>query len=239
MTIKCAVKSVSLLTDSIYRILLQPAAPVSYKAGQYLLVVLGTKNKHPFSIVSSPCRQNGHELELHICVAKKNACALDVVNASKATLEKGDDSFLIEAPHGDAWLREERQRPLILVAGGTGFSYVRSMIDYCLSQNFTQLIFLYWGGRDINHLYSNNEMKMLALKHSQLNYIPVLENAPKNWSSKIGNVLEAVMEDFVSLSKYDVYIAGRLEMVIMAREKFCNERGVRCEHLFADAFAYL
>ncbi|OEE68704.1 NAD(P)H-flavin reductase [Enterovibrio norvegicus FF-33] len=239
MTIKCEVTSVSSLTNNTYRILLKPEQPVSYKAGQYLLAVMGEKDKRPFSIASSPCRQNGHELELHIGAAEENAYAMDVVKAAQAALEKGDDSFLIEAPHGEAWLRQERQRPLVLIAGGTGFSYVRSMLDHCLSQGFKQPIFLYWGGRDISQLYANDEMEALALKNSLLTYIPVVENTPQGWVGKEGNVLQAVMEDFVSLSAYDVYIAGRFEMAGAAREMFCTERGAERDHLFGDAFAFL
>ncbi|WP_407331733.1 NAD(P)H-flavin reductase [Enterovibrio sp. 27052020O] len=239
MTIKCEVTSVSSLTNNTYRILLKPEHPVSYKAGQYLLAVMGEKDKRPFSIASSPCRQNGHELELHIGAAEENAYAMDVVKAAQEALAKGEQSFVIEAPHGDAWLREERQRPLILIAGGTGFSYVRSMLDHCLSQGFNQPIFLYWGGRDISQLYANDEMEALALKNSQLTYIPVVENTLEGWSGKEGNVLQAVMEDFISLSAYDVYIAGRFEMAGAAREMFCTERGAERDHLFADAFAFL
>ena len=56
--------------------------------------------------------------------------------------------FTIDAPHGDAWLQEDRQeRSLLLIAGGTGFSYVRSILDHCISQNKTQPIYLYWGGK--------------------------------------------------------------------------------------------
>ncbi|SKA58699.1 NAD(P)H-flavin reductase [Enterovibrio nigricans] len=239
MTINCEVLSVSPLANNTYRILLKPELPVEYKAGQYLLAVMGEKDKRPFSIASSPCRQNGHELELHIGAAEENAYASEVVKAAKGTLEKGDNSFLIEAPHGNAWLRDERQRPLVLIAGGTGFSYVRSMLDHCLSQGFTQLIFLYWGGRDLSQLYANEEMEALALKNSQLTYIPVVESVSEGWNGKVGNVLEAVMEDFVSLSAYDIYMAGRFEMAGAAREMFCNERGAERDHLFADAYAFL
>lgn len=239
MTIKCEVTSVSPLTNNTYRILLKPERPVSYKAGQYLLAVMGEKDKRPFSIASSPCRQGGRELELHIGAAEENAYAMDVVKAAQATLEKGDNSFVIDAPHGDAWLREERQRPLVLIAGGTGFSYVRSMVDHCLGQGFELPIFLYWGGRDISQLYANDEMEALALKNSNLTYIPVVETAPEGWNGKTGNVLEAVMEDFISLSAYDIYIAGRFEMAGAAREMFCHERGAERDHLFADAYAFL
>lgn len=239
MSIKCEVLSVSSLTNNTYRVLLKPEKSVNYKAGQYLVAVMGDNDKRPFSIASSPCRQNGHELELHIGAAEENAYALDVVNAAKAALEKKDHSFIIEGPNGNAWLRENRQRPLLLIAGGTGFSYVRSMLDHCLAQGFSSPIFLYWGGRDMTQLYANEEMKTLALKNPQLTYIPVLETPPANWSGKVGNVLDAVMDDFDSLSSYDIYIAGKFEMSAVAREKFCLERGADKENIFSDAFAFI
>ena len=67
MTIQCKVKSIQPLACNTYQILLHPESPVPFKAGQYLMVVMGEKDKRPFSIASSPCRHEG-ELELHICL---------------------------------------------------------------------------------------------------------------------------------------------------------------------------
>ncbi|MFD2179768.1 NAD(P)H-flavin reductase [Veronia pacifica] len=239
MPIHCEVMSVTALTTNTYRILLKPEQAVTYKAGQYLLAVMGEKDKRPFSIASSPCRQNGHELELHIGAAEENPYALEVVNAAKEALEKGDASFVIEGPEGDAWLREDRQRPLLLIAGGTGFSYVRSMLDHCLSQKINVPIFLYWGGRGQEQLYANEELEALALKHSNVTYVPVVQDNNDSWQGRTGTVLDAVMADFVSLSTYDIYIAGRFEMAGAAREMFTSERGASRTSMFADAYAFL
>ena len=65
MTIKCKVKSIEPLACNTFQILLHPEEPVEFKAGQYLMVEMGEKDKRPFSIASSPCRHQG-ELELHI-----------------------------------------------------------------------------------------------------------------------------------------------------------------------------
>lgn len=239
MFIKCEVLSVNSLSSNAYRVVLKPDHDIEYKAGQYLQVIMGENDKRPFSIVSYPNKQKKQQLELHIGAADKNAYAFEVVKMAIETWQKKDNSFVIEAPFGEAWLREKTERPLVLIAGGTGFSYVRSILDYAISQEFSHPIFLYWGGRDLEQLYANDEMKMLELKHHLLTYIPVLENAPEQWTGKIGNVLEAVMDDFVSLSDYDIYIAGRFEMSGIAREMFCNERGAAKDHLFSDAFAFL
>ncbi|MFA0521062.1 NAD(P)H-flavin reductase, partial [Vibrio sp. 10N.222.55.E8] len=106
-------------------------------------VEMGDKDKRPFSIASSPCRHQG-ELELHIGAAEHNAYASEVVEAMKKAQAEGGN-IAIDAPHGDAWVKEESERPLLLIAGGTGFSYVRSILDHCIAQNSKKEIHLYWG----------------------------------------------------------------------------------------------
>ncbi len=239
MSINCAVKRVENLAPNTYRILLTPESALSFKAGQYLLAVMGEKDKRAFSIASAPGRESGNELELHIGAADHNPYAHEVVERAKACFEAGGNDFEIDAPHGDAWLREDGEHPRLLIAGGTGFSYVRSMVEHALSQGLNTPVFLYWGGRDAAQLYASEEMQALADANPNLVYVPVVENAESDWQGKVGNVLEAVMSDFVCLADYDIYIAGRFEMAGAAREMFCNERNADRERLFADAYAFI
>ncbi|MCW8329496.1 NAD(P)H-flavin reductase [Photobacterium sp. SDRW27] len=236
MSIKCEVKSVEPLACNTFRILLKPEQSVDFKAGQYLLAVMGEKDKRPFSIASSPCREG--ELELHIGAAEHNPYAIEVVDTMKAALADGQQ-VEIEAPHGEAWVRETSDKPLLMIAGGTGFSYVRSILDNCLSRGVSQPIFVYWGGRDACQLYAHDELQALAEQHANLTYVPVVETAPEGWQGKTGNVLEAVSDDFVSLSSYDIYLCGRFEMAGAAREMFTAEKGAERERMFADAFAFI
>ncbi|UAB70430.1 NAD(P)H-flavin reductase [Vibrio sp. SCSIO 43132] len=237
MTIKCQVKSIESLACNTYQILLHPETPVSFKAGQYLLVEMGEKDKRPFSIASSPCRHEG-ELELHIGAAEHNAYASEVVEAMKKALEEGGD-IAIDAPHGDAWVREESQNPLLLIAGGTGFSYVRSILDHCVSQNLSNAIHLYWGAKDECQLYAKEELHEIANAHGNITFVPVVEEAPENWAGKVGNVLQAVEADFESLENVDIYIAGRFEMAGAAREQFTQSKQANRDQMYADAYAFI
>ncbi|RSD32205.1 NAD(P)H-flavin reductase [Vibrio pectenicida] len=237
MTIQCKVKSIEPLACNTYRILLHPETPVAFKAGQYLTVVMGEKDKRPFSIASSPCRHQG-ELELHIGAAEHNAYAIEVVDEMKKALDN-DTEINIEAPHGEAWVREDSERPLLLIAGGTGFSYVRSILDHCIAQNKVNNIYLYWGARDECQLYAMEELNDIASKYVNVQFVPVVEQANSNWTGRHGNVLAAVVEDFESLANYDIYIAGRFEMAGAAREQFTQNKGVNRERIFADAYAFI
>lgn len=237
MSIQCKVKSIESLAANTYRILLHPEQSVAFKAGQYLMVVMGEKDKRPFSIASSPCRHEG-ELELHIGAAEQNAYAHEVVEAMKSALANGT-SITIDAPHGDAWVKEESDRPLLLIAGGTGFSYVRSILDHCVAQQKTNPIYLYWGARDNCQLYAKDELVSLAAQYSNVHFIPVVEQAPSEWQGKVGNVLEAINEDFNSLEDFDIYIAGRFDMAGAAREQFTQNKQARSDRMFADAYAFI
>lgn len=236
MTIRCKVKSIEPLAINTFRVLLHPETPVEFKAGQYLMVEMGEKDKRPFSIASSPCRHQG-ELELHIGAAEENAYALEVVSRMQEAFKENKD-ILIDAPHGMAYLKEST-RPMILIAGGTGFSYVRSILDHCISQALTNNIFLYWGARSKSQLYAFDELSAIQQEHTNITFVPVVEESEGLWAGKTGNVLQAVMSDFDDLSTYDIYIAGRFEMAGSAREQFTFNKKALVEHIYSDAFAFI
>lgn len=53
-TLSCKVTSVEAITDTVYRVRLVPEAPVSFRAGQYLMVEMDERDKRPFSMASTP-----------------------------------------------------------------------------------------------------------------------------------------------------------------------------------------
>lgn len=237
MIIECKVKSIQPLASHTYQILLLPQQRVSFKAGQYLMVVMGEKDKRPFSIASSPCRHEG-ELELHIGAAEHNAYAQEVVHAMQQALAQGS-TITIDAPHGEAWLKEESSRPLLLIAGGTGFSYVRSILDHCVAQQKEMPVYLYWGARDEGQLYAKQELETLSDEYANIHFIPVVEQASASWQGKVGNVLQAIEQDFESLADFDIYLAGRFDMARAAREQFTQHKQANQERMFADAYAFI
>ncbi|GAB7263278.1 MULTISPECIES: NAD(P)H-flavin reductase [Dickeya] len=231
-TLSCTVTSVDAITDTVYRVRLLPSAPFSFRAGQYLMVVMDERDKRPFSMASTPIEQES--IELHIGASEMNLYAMAVMD--RILKEK---SLVVDIPHGDAWLREDSDRPLILIAGGTGFSYVRSILLTVLARQPERQVSVYWGGRELRHLYDLGELQSLAQAHSNLNVIPVVEQPDEQWHGRSGTVLSAVLQDFGTLASHDIYIAGRFEMAKIARERFCNERGAQPAHMYSDAFSFI
>lgn len=155
-TLSCKVTSVEAITDTVYRVRLVPDAAFSFRAGQYLMVVMDERDKRPFSMASTPDEKGF--IELHIGASELNLYAMAVMDRILK-----DREIVVDIPHGDAWLRDDEERPLILIAGGTGFSYVRSILLTALARNPNRDVTIYWGGREEKHLYD-----LLSWKHSLL-----------------------------------------------------------------------
>ncbi|MFB6421656.1 MAG: NAD(P)H-flavin reductase [Candidatus Malihini olakiniferum] len=232
-TLRCKVTSVEAITNTVYRVRLLPEVPFSFRAGQYLMVVMDERDKRPFSMASTPMEQRF--IELHVSASELNLYAMAVMD--RILKER---ALTVDIPHGEAWFREESDRPLILIAGGTGFSYVRSiLLTIVFSHHLERDVAIYWGGREIKQLYDLNELHSLAIQHAYLQVIAVVEQPEREWHGRIGTVLNAVLQDYSTLSGYDIYIAGRFEMAKIARELFCNERGALIDHLYSDAFSFI
>jgi aquacobalamin reductase/NAD(P)H-flavin reductase len=229
-SIRCKIEKVAPFNDAVYQVLLRPEKPLEFKAGQYLCVVMGEKDKRPFSIASAP----GSELiELHIGAAVSESYPMQVVERLR-----NNSHIDIEAPSGEAFLRHQSVRPRLLVAGGTGFSYIKSLVEQQIALGQKVETLLYWGCRNPEAMYYETIAREWHQAHPWLHFVPVVEQADADWQGKQANLLSQIRSDFVSLVGYDIYIAGRFDMVGAARELF-REMGLDEAHLYGDAFAFI
>ncbi len=228
--INCQVKLLTPLTDNVYKVLLAPEKKVDFLPGQYLNFVMSEEDKRPFSIANSPDK---NMIELQIGAFGADSYPMQVIDRLKES-----DIVTVELAFGDAYLRTDSERPLLLMAGGTGFSYVKSMLEYLVATKSTRPVLLYWGLREPSACYELDQTQALVNTLAHANFIPVVEHADENWRGKVGLVHEVVMSDIVSLEPYDIYLAGRFEMIGKVRNDFI-EQGALIEHMYADAFAYL
>uniref|UniRef100_A0A3B0LXI9 NAD(P)H-flavin reductase n=1 Tax=Arsenophonus endosymbiont of Trialeurodes vaporariorum TaxID=235567 RepID=A0A3B0LXI9_9GAMM len=231
-TLSCEVVSIESITDTVYRVRLLPDGQFSFRAGQYLMVIMDERDKRPFSLASIPSEKK--LIELHIGASEFNLYAMAVMERIFA-----QNNINIDIPHGKAWFRQGSKKPIILIAGGTGFSYTRSILYAALEENPDRDITFYWGGRRLENLYYLGELQSLSEQYRNIKIIPVVEQPESDWRGRTGTVLSAVLDDFGSLTKYEIYIAGRFEMAKIARERFCSERGISPEYLYGDAFEFI
>ncbi|MBQ4838924.1 MULTISPECIES: NAD(P)H-flavin reductase [Pseudoalteromonas] len=234
-TLKARVEAISPLTEFVHKVLLKPQHDAEFSAGHYLQLVLGEKDKRAFSIASSPSRKQ--ELELHIGASGADSYAMQALDHLREA-HSNDADVDLEVGLGVSQVRPEQSRPLVLLAGGTGFSYVKSMADYLAEINYDQPVLFYWGVKEEAALYAKAEMEAWADGKTNFQFIPVVENASDDWTGHTGYVHQAVMKDIVSLEPYSVYMAGRFDMIGIVRDDFINH-GAQRDFMFADAFAFI
>ncbi|MCH8500884.1 MAG: NAD(P)H-flavin reductase [Aliidiomarina sp.] len=220
------------LNGFVYLVELELPEPVEFIAGQYLTVVMGERDERPFSIASTPAEKR--YLQLHIGAAPDNPYAWEVIEKIRH-----DGVLTIKVPAGDAGYAPTSERPLMLIAGGTGFSYTWSILQQHLASSSERNVELYWGGKQPQDLYFHDRLRALAASDKRFTYSPVVESsAQAGWGGFTGLVIPTVLAETANLANYDIYIAGRFEMVRVARDAF-TAAGLPRDQLFGDALAFI
>ncbi|GAB2700707.1 NAD(P)H-flavin reductase [Aliiglaciecola aliphaticivorans] len=230
-SIRCKVESIEPLTDIVSRVKLAALSPISFKAGQYVKVIMGENDSRPFSIANAPDGSN--QIELHIGAGAGNDYAGQVLEKMNTHGE-----IDIEGGHGEAFFRDTDIKPTILLAGGTGFSYTYSILQQRLKIADDQPVFLYWGTQKLADMYEYEVLIELEKEHKHFRFIPVVDAPDEQWQGKSGWVHQAILTDFVSLEPYQVYVAGRFEMAGVARDDF-QKQGLLLENLYGDAYQFI
>lgn len=231
-TMPTRVAKMERLAPDVMRVLLKPPAgePMQFQAGQYLDILMKDGGRRGFSIANAP-----HEadfIELHIRYAQSGGFTHHVFNQMK---EK--DILRIEGPLGSFFLREDSQRPIILMGGGTGFAPLKGMIEHAFHAGLNRPMHLFWGVRSKRDLYMHEQALSWAEQHPDFRYTPVLsEPQPEDeWQGETGFVHEAVARAYADLSGHQVYMSGPPAMINAAKETFLRH-GLPEQHLFYDAF---
>jgi len=216
----------------VMKLKLPAAERLQFFAGQYVEFLLKDGQRRAFSLANAP--QDDEFLELHIRLIAGGSFTEHVFGAMKER-----DIVRIEGPHGSFQLQELSQKPIILLAGGTGFAPVKSLVEYAIHNRIERPMTLYWGARERSGLYLPKLPAQWAATHAHIRYVPVL-SAPTpadGWDGRRGLVHQAVLEDHASLAGYQVYACGAPAMIEAAQRDFCA-RGLPAAEFFADAFTY-
>jgi CDP-4-dehydro-6-deoxyglucose reductase len=205
---------------------------LQFLAGQYLDFLLKDGRRRSYSIANPP---HADELiELHVRHVPGGLFTDHVFSTMK---EK--DILRINGPLGSFFIREDSDKPMIFVAGGTGFGPIKAMLLHLFEERSPRQMVLYWGARSLKDLYLAELPARWQQEHDSFSFIPVLSQpkAEDHWDGRTGYVDQAVLKDFEGLSGYQVYACGAPAMVDSARESF-GRRGLPADEFFADAFVY-
>jgi CDP-4-dehydro-6-deoxyglucose reductase, E3 len=202
---------------------------IAFAAGQYINVVLDDGQRRAFSFANPP--HDGGHVELHVRLIPGGRFTTHVFTGLRV-----GDTLDFEGPLGDFTLRESA-RPILFVAGATGFAPVKSILEDAFQRGVQRPMWLYWGVRQRQDLYLLDLAERWQREYANFHLVPVLSHAtPEDaWTGRTGLVHEAMLADFPDLSGHEVYVCGSVKMVEAAVPAFIAQ-GLAEDVCFSDAF---
>lgn len=206
---------------------------LQFLAGQYIDILLKDGRRRSFSLANAP--HDDDLLQLHVRHVPGGQFTDHVFHTMKER-----DILRFEGPHGAFHLREGSNKPIVLVAGGTGLAPIKAVIDHAIHNRIELPMALYWGVRSLADLYMPGLAEAWQARRPDFRFVPVLSE-PKDedcWHGRIGLVHRAAMEDLPDLSGHQAYVCGVPAMVEAAKRDFTTQCGLPPEEFFADAFSF-
>lgn len=215
----------------VLRLKVPAAERFHFLPGQYIDFLMPDGKRRSFSLAGVP--GDGALLELHIRHYPGG-------NFSRYVFEelKPRTILRIEGPLGTFFLREDSDKPVILLAGGTGIAPIKGILEQALAGGSTRQFVLYWGVRALRDLYMAQQAGEWQARHRNVTFIPVLSDPDPDdrWAGRTGLVHEAVLADFDDLSGYEVYACGAPVMVEAAKRTFTTTRALPETAFYSDPF---
>jgi CDP-4-dehydro-6-deoxyglucose reductase len=205
-----------------------------YRAGQYVEFILRDGARRSYSMANAPHTLGDKPaIELHLRHLPGGKFTDHVFGAMKER-----DILRVEGPFGSFFLREDTDKPMVLLASGTGFAPIKAIVEHLIHTKNQRNVVLYWGCRSRADLYMHDWAEAAAKEHGHLRYVPVLSEAkPEDaWTGRTGLVHQAVMHDLPNLMEHQVYACGAPIMVESARRDFVLKCGLPDDEFYADAF---
>ncbi len=224
------------LTPNVKKIIVSVPEDIEFQAGQYVqLKIPSVEGARAFSIANSP-QAAGH-IELHVRLVDQGQGTTYL----HEKLKEGD-ALSFSAPYGHFFIRKSQNKPMIFIAGGTGLSSPKSMIDELLNAGCSQDITLFHGVCAKADLYYQDYFLEMEKTYKNFKYIPALsnKNEGEEWHGEEGYIHEAAERYFGgSFAGHQAYLCGPPPMIeasikaLMKGRLFEND--IYCEKFLSQA----
>ena len=230
----CQIQSVTVLKGDVYKVVIeQPAGkPVEFYAGQYLALNLPERNDDAyFSIASRPGQR---EIELHIQADPHLEKAVEIVEFLRQ-----NQSVSVKLPFGKACLNGVPDSSVLLLAAGTGYAQMKSVIEYLLENGFENELSLYWTARKLSDLYALDVLQTLSDTHPNFHFeYVVTETLDPTCTEHHSLLADAVLRSHDDLSNSTVFAAGSPKLVYTSLDAL-KTAGLSEENFYSDVLEYV
>lgn len=189
-----------------------------FLAGQSVALALPGGITASYPVASCPC--DDRNLQFHVRQREGDAFAARVFAGLK-----GADPVRVEGPRGEFVLNEDSSRPLVFIAGGTGFAPIKSLIEHAMALEAAESLSVIWLASGKNGHYLDNLCRSWSDALDDFHYLPLTIDGA--WSQQaVERVLPQALAAHAGLEDCDVYVAGPAALT-SAAEYLLLERGLK------------
>jgi len=149
-------------------------------------------------------------------------------------LAKAGDSMSLAGPLGSFYLRPI-QRPLLLLAGGTGLAPFTAMLEKIAEQGSEHPLHLIYGVTNDFDLVELDRLQALAARIPNFTYSACVANPDSQYPQK-GYVTQHIEPRHLNEGDVDVYLCGPPPMV-EAVSQYVREQGITPANFYYEKFA--
>lgn len=195
------------LTRDLAVVRVRPDQPVPYQPGQYLSIEVPQRPRmwRYYTPATAP-REDGL-LEFHI-----RAVPTGWVSRAIVTHGEVGDVWRIGPPMGRLAVDRDAGRDVLMIAGGTGITPMRAIIDHLAQWGENPKVQLFFGGRVRADLYDLENLQNIAATNPWLKVVPVLESESPLPAIEQGTLADVVTR-YGAWQNHDVLVSGSPAMV--------------------------
>lgn len=195
-----------------------------FMAGQHVCLKLDGVGSCDAAIGSCPC--NGMHLQFHI-PAREGDPFIDAVYDGLRVGQKIE----VEGPYGDVTLDDESPRPLLMLAMGSDFAPIKSLIEHAINLDLQQPIRLVWLAPENEGHYLMNHARSWGEVLDDYAFVPLTMKGDEPERGERELLLRTIDEQLAGLEDVDAYIAGSSLFREISREHLLT-LGVEASRVF-------
>jgi NAD(P)H-flavin reductase/ferredoxin len=220
------------LSSDVLRVRFTLDNPLSFRAGQYITVLLAGNLARSYSIANLPaCPPQGAEIDIHV----RRIAGGKMSGWLHDTARPGDRVEILGPSGSCFYVAGKPEQSLVLAGTGTGLAPLYGILMDALEQGHTGPIHLFHGALHEHGLYLVDELRRLAGAHSNVEYTPTVLNAEDGDRLAVGPIDQIVIKQFPKLNGWRAFVCGDPTIVNLLKKKIFLA-GAASHDIHADAF---
>lgn len=211
----------------VLRVRLDQPDALIFLPGQYVnIVVPGTPHHRAYSFSSKPGATEASFLIRNLPGGLMSAWLTSEAHPG--------DRISMTGPYGSFFLRQV-ERPIVMLAGGTGLAPILSMLETLADAGTDQPIHLIYGVTRDRDLVEIERLERLAARLPRMTWSATVADQTSSYSNK-GYVTQHLTDEQLNAGNCDIYLCGPPPMVEAVRA-FLVAKGQSLAHFHFEKFS--